>query len=216
MMRIFLALGGALVLSACAGGDRVTLLAPIQAEKLERGEFGAVAVLDPGAAALSPEEYALLNAEQTDLEVIDAENEQALLGRRNPRVRELTEANAAYADLMASLPVFAQEIFQFGNNASELSEAQLNRLQAFLDPLVGLPGIQIEIAAYSDSPGDETYNFDLSESRAKGVAQQVVGRGFTIEEGDIVGGGEYRATEDLNGGAERPQPEWRIVVVTVR
>ena len=193
-MRALLALGGALALAACAGGDRVTLLEPVT----EDGKTGAVAVLDPQYAELSQEEYEALEEARTDLVVIEEARNEARL-RRTPRVRSLSDDEAARrAELMADLPLeVASQSFGFGTGSSQLDGPTLDQLVAFLSSNIDrytkrygpessylgeAPGLQIEIVGLTDAtdfnceeaPGDTTEcNRLLSERRAGYVFLQL-------------------------------------------
>ena len=240
MIKATLALGGALVLAGCVAGDRVTLLEPAQADKRANGEIGSVAVLDDEAAALSQEEYEARSAESTDLEVLDARNQQALLRQRGPRVRTLDEAPDG-AELLADLPLqVAVGSFGFETGSGELSREVLDELKAFLGAYIDRfnarysseaerPELHIEILGFADSDGyADTDNEDeitarnkaLSDRRAAAVYYQLlaeVGDELPIRPEDIVvdGAGDLAAYYEA-GGQRVANDAYRIVTVTVR
>jgi len=158
MIKATLALGGALVLVGCTAGDRVTLLDPIQAEKLAicqglaSGEIepvtdpetgvqtpicdrGAVAVLDNDLAALEQEEYEARFSDETAVSstaLLTGQNQQAFLRERGPRVRALDEAPDG-SDLMAELPLeVASERFGFEIQSSKLSDPVVDDMVSFV------------------------------------------------------------------------------------
>ena len=80
--------------------------------------------------------------------------------------------------------------------------------------LANRPGAQIEVAAFTDSVGSETDNYQLSLDRARNVALELRGYGFDIAEGDAIGRGEYEALKAA--GDDRDLAEYRRVDVIVR
>lgn len=240
-MRALLALGGALVLAGCAGGDRVTLLEPIQQDKRAAGQSGAVAVIDPELAQLSTEEYEARSTDETDLALIDDVNEQARLGRGTPRVRQLEEADPAHAELIAGMPLeVVVGRFGFDTGSRELSPAVLGQLTAFLSDYVTRfnarygaepekPELHVEITGFADADGyadltDDAAitarNVELSRNRAITVYYQLMNElggeiPISAQNIEVVGAGDYAALRE-SGGVRGPNDAYRLVTVTVR
>ncbi|MFU7529392.1 OmpA family protein [Qipengyuania sp. ASV99] len=190
-----LALGAALLIAGCAGGDRVTLLS-----HSDGGPDGAIAVLGEGG-------------EET---VLDRANLQATLTGGRPRLRELAEADPNHVALMAGLPPPPAPLilmdFPFGEFS--LSAAQIASIRAHLSGLEGRPGYQIEIRGYTDSTGEEPGNRILSQDRADRVAEIVRNEGFVVAQEDVVGMSEFEAIRENGDG--RPDPSFRRVEVVIR
>lgn len=198
-MRYILALGGALALAACASGERVTLLAPVQAEKIENNDVGAVVVRHGGEETL-----------------VDQANLQAgLRGDRAPRLRQLAETDPRHAELMSSLPREQTAVsIEFGEGQSTLTADQVRGLRDWVAADGERPGREIIIRAYADSVGQEDDNLTLSQRRAAAVADQLRAEGLDIGDTDAVGMGEFAAKADT--GDEVASPKWRRVDVVVR
>lgn len=198
-MRYLLALGGALALASCASGERVTLLAPVQAEKIEAGDVGAVVVRHGG--------------EET---VIDSANQQAgLRGDRPPRVRQLADTDPEHAELMSNLPREQTAVsVDFAEGRSTLTADQVRGLRDWVAADGERPGREIIIRAYADAVGQEDDNLRLSQLRASAVADQLRAEGLDIDPSDAVGMGEFAAKAET--GDEVPSPKWRRVDVVVR
>ncbi|MHA7819548.1 MAG: OmpA family protein [Erythrobacter sp.] len=198
-MRYILALGGALALASCASGERVTLLAPVQAEKIENNDVGAVVVRH--------------GDEET---VVDSANLQASLrGDRPPRLRQLAETDPGHAELMSTLPREQTAVsIEFAEGQSTLTADQVRGLRDWVAGDGERPGREIVIRAYADSVGQEDDNLRLSEQRAAAVANQLRAEGIKITPSDAVGMGEFAAKAET--GDEVSSPKWRRVDVVVR
>jgi outer membrane protein OmpA-like peptidoglycan-associated protein len=215
---LLFALAGAMTLSGCAGGDRVTLLEPAQAAKKANNEIGAVAVLASDAE------------DADDLEVLELTNEQARLSRREggaPRIRQLNELDPAVGELFAFLPApIARQSFSFAIGRDDLTEEVLTSLQAWLGAnIVGRPGLQIEIAAFADATGTEAINDTITLGRARNVRQQVISRierdslEINVADIDTVASSWHAARREAQlepGQVGVADDRWRVVWVTVR
>lgn len=201
------ALGGALALAGCASPkERVTLLAPVQPGKAVGGVV--VEYKDGGEAYLSQV------------------NQQAgLRGERAPRFEQLDETDPLHTEIMGYLPKsLAREFFYFATGSGNLSEGEMDRLQAFLaSSIENRPGVQIEIAAHTDATGSEAINDRVSGERASTVLGQVLKRvsdaNLPVKEDDIdtVASSWHWARSGLEPGeAGQPNRAYRVVVVTVR
>jgi outer membrane protein OmpA-like peptidoglycan-associated protein len=55
------------------------------------------------------------------------------------------------------------------------SFAELDRVVKFLNDY---PNVEIELSAHTDAKGSESYNFTLSDNRAKSVREYIIGKGI--------------------------------------
>ena len=205
MMRWLLALGGALALAGCANSERVTLLAPAQAEKAENNQVGGLVIRH--------------GEEET---YVTSPNLQAgLRGERRPRLRQLDETDPLHVDVMSGLPSeVVRESFYFGHGIEQLDEDELARLQEWLRAEIpNRPGLHIEIAAHADATGTEAANDTITQRRALNVLAQVRER---IEAGEIevdaddidVVASSWHWARSL--GISGADSRFRVVVVTIR
>ena len=190
-----LTLFGALVLTGCAGGERVTLM-PAAHDR----PVGAVAEL----------------GERGEETVLDQANSQAVLRASGPRVRQLSSVDPAYTELINSLPRRIEpQVIRFATAGTRISPDQIASLKALLESLgPDLSIYQIEVAGYTDSVGSERDNARLSQGRANQVADLLRAEGFEIEQADVIGRGEYAAVREI--GDETPSERFRAVTIMIR
>lgn len=189
------ALAASLLLAGCASGERVTLMPAAQDRPV-----GALAVLGT-------------EGQET---VLDKANSQASLRAGSARVRQLTQVDPAYTDLINSLPrQIDPQVIQFSTGGSKISSEQIDRLKALLESLgPDLSIYQIEIAGYTDSVGSEKDNERLSQMRAEEVAELLRKEGFEIAREDVIGRGEYDALRTVGDNIESAQ--FRAVTIKIR
>ncbi len=189
-MRGLLALGGALALAGCAANERVTLLAPVQAEKIANNDRGSLVVEDEAGGTLA---------------VIDGENQQARLrGRtRAPQLATLPETDQRHIDIVNNFPPAVGTIavpFEVVGSMV-LSEEQKTKVADDLRrALQGRPAPQIEVIGHTDSDGGSARNFEISQQRAEFVAGILRELGFEIDPADVLGRGEVLANSNLGDG----------------
>ena len=204
MMRLAMALVGALALAGCATSkERVTLLDPAGTPNVQGSEMGSIVIEHDGGET-----------------VVDMANQQALLRGegRKPRIRQLSERDAFHSEVMNDLPRAENPVqLQFPEGVSRLSAQQIEGLNRWLreDEAAGpRPGRQIIVQAYADSFGSEDDNWNLSWSRARNVAAQLREANLEIDDEDIVGMGEYDARK--KNGDEVRDPQFRRVDIIIR
>lgn len=198
-MRYILALGGALALASCASGERVTLLAPVQAEKIERGDVGAVVVMHGG--------------EET--EITNANQQAGLRGDRAPSVRQLAQTDPLHTELMSNLPREEVSVaISFGEGQASLSADQVRALRDWVEQDGERPGREIIVRAYADAVGREDDNLRLSQRRAAAVAEQLRAADPALGMIDAIGMGEFAAKAET--GDEVESAKWRRVDIVVR
>lgn len=193
MMRAAIA-ATAILLTGCAT-DRVVLL-----DNEPGHPVGAIAVLD----------------DERGETVLDTANTLARLGASGARVSALARPDPSFDALMATLPAGVSRFdIPFPVGDADILSVQ----QSIIDQInsaVGErpPGVQIEVAGFTDSTGDEGSNNALSMERARAVAEALRAGGIPIEDGDIIGRGEYDAQAALGDGVS--DESYRRVTVIVR
>ena len=193
MMRAAIA-ATAILLTGCAT-DRVVLL-----DNEPGHPVGAIAVLD----------------DERGETVLDTANTQARLGASGARVSALARPDPSFDALMVTLPADVSRFdIPFPVGDADILSVQ----QSIIDQInsaVGErpPGVQIEVAGFTDSTGDEGSNNALSMERARAVAEALRAGGISIEDGDIIGRGEYDAQAALGDGVS--DESYRRVTVIVR
>ncbi len=222
-MRLALALGTALTLSACAG-DRVTLLS-----HADGGPIGSVAVLQEGDEDV----------------VLDTENQQVKLRAGRPRLRQLAQSNPDHAELLQYLPSapISYVLPNFPVGSFSLSDESKEEIEAFMclaefregcarffpecsEPTdvelqaagkcpVPRPGYKVEIRGFTDTTGGDSLNDDVSQNRATEVAEAMRALGYNIDLSDALGLGEGPAKR--SGVADEFDiGEWRKVEIVIR
>lgn len=181
------------MLASCAT-DRVTLL-----ENEAGRETGSVAIL----------------ASDGSETVVDRANSQAALRTGPTHVKSVAKIKPAYDALLASLPPPPRTFtIPYETNQSAVQEQQREVLELIRAELSGRPGAQIEVAAFTDSVGSEADNYLLSLDRARNVAKELRGYGFSIGDADAIGRGEYEAQKAV--GDSKEAAEFRRVDVIIR
>jgi len=74
-----------------------------------------------------------------------------------------------------------QHSIYFMFDSDEAEQSELNNLNTFLNGLQGKTIISIEINGYADDIGEDFYNLELSEKRAKRIALYLYERGMAID-----------------------------------
>ncbi len=77
----------------------------------------------------------------------------------------------------------------FGHNSDVIQDQSYPQLRKTANALKKYPNAQVRVAGYTDSLGDPAYNVDLSQRRAKAVADQLVKYGVPAENVSSVGFG---------------------------
>lgn len=91
------------------------------------------------------------------------------------------------------------------------SFTELNRLWKFLDEQ---PQWRIEISGHTDATGRETYNQQLSEQRARSVADYLIERGIAADRIETVGYGSQKpvaTNETAEGRQQNRRTEIKIL-----
>lgn len=184
-----------ILLTGCATTERVVLL-----ENEPGHSLGAIAVIETEGIET----------------VLDTANTQARLSASGARVSALDRPDPSFDPLMASLPVSVTRFeipFPVGDaDILAVQQSIIERINAEVERRP--PGVQIEVAGFTDSTGDEESNNVLSIERARAVAGELRAAGIAVEDGDVIGRGEYdaRAARGDNVSDET----YRRVVVIIR
>ena len=110
--------------------------------------------------------------------------------------------------------VTALEGVEFGSDSAELTPASRQMLDATADELARHPDMRVEIAGHTSSTGPAEYNQDLSERRARSVADYLVSRGLDADRFTVTGYGESEPIADnatREGRAKNRRVEMRIL-----
>jgi len=95
----------------------------------------------------------------------------------------------------------------FESNSAVLTEASFVELKRVIQLLKENPGLKVEIAAHTDDVGSDSYNFILSEKRAKSVAEFLLQSNITSDRFISKGYGESLTkvpnTNEMNRGVNR-------------
>ena len=81
---------------------------------------------------------------------------------------------------------------EFDYNKATVREESYPRIAEVVDAMQRNPDIEIEIRGHTDDSGEEEYNLDLSERRAKAVAERIVESGISRGRLRVKGFGESR------------------------
>lgn len=79
-------------------------------------------------------------------------------------------------------------LFKFDSDEMEMNEQ--DKLDAFIATIAGKEVQRIEIDGYADDIGNNGYNFELSEKRAKKIALYLVDKGYPVNRIALKGFGE--------------------------
>jgi outer membrane protein OmpA-like peptidoglycan-associated protein len=95
----------------------------------------------------------------------------------------------------------------FESNSAVLTEASFVELRRVIQLLKENPGLKVEIAAHTDDVGSDSYNFILSEKRAKSVAEFLLQNNILSDRFISKGYGESLSkvpnTNEMNRGVNR-------------
>jgi len=110
--------------------------------------------------------------------------------------------------------VTALEGVEFASDSAELTSASRQMLDATADELARHPDMRVEIAGHTSSTGPAEYNQDLSERRARSVADYLISRGLDADRFTVKGYGESEPIADnatREGRARNRRVEMRIL-----
>jgi len=105
-----------------------------------------------------------------------------------------TEGFIKVKNLVAS----QDQIIFFDTNSTKLSKSEIDKLNRFVQYILGINSYQISLEGYTDSSGDIKNNRIISKNRAAVVKSYLVNKGVKAENIDIVGYGASNFISDNN------------------
>lgn len=92
--------------------------------------------------------------------------------------------------------LFEPVVLYFAFDSSELDDASQVQLDSIAAYLNRYSDMSIQVLGYADQVGDEQYNLNLSELRAKQSSSYLVKKGVKAERMEVVAKGEVEETQD--------------------
>lgn len=103
-------------------------------------------------------------------------------------------------------PVVILDNISFGFNESQLNTASARALDTIVNLMIQFPAMEIELSSHTDNVGDESYNQQLSERRAKACAEYILSKGIAAMRIQIKAYGESKpVAENTLNGADNPE-----------
>lgn len=95
-----------------------------------------------------------------------------------------------------------KEPINFGHNSDVIQDDSLTQIRKTANVLKKYPNAHVRVAGHTDSLGNPDYNVDLSQRRAKAVADQLINNGVSAENVSFIGYGAARpvATNKTKAG----------------
>ena len=90
-----------------------------------------------------------------------------------------------------------EEIF-FATASAELDEVSLEKLDILIDQINKLGDYRLDVSAYTDSRGSNTYNDKLARARAKSVQDYLEAKYIATDQMEVISFGESLAGNDLS------------------
>ncbi|MBR4592084.1 MAG: OmpA family protein [Elusimicrobiaceae bacterium] len=98
-----------------------------------------------------------------------------------------------------------KEPINFAYNSDAIEKDSYAQIQKTANVLKKYPNAKVRVAGYTDSLGDDNYNVDLSQRRAKAVAMQLVKDGVDAQNVSFIGFGEANPVATNKTAAGRAQ-----------
>jgi outer membrane protein OmpA-like peptidoglycan-associated protein len=173
-----LMVGALLVLTTGCAHTGVTMFAG------EKGEPGAVAVLDPKTGA--------------DMALLDKPNSRTGIGAGSLSTKALDPdvAKRRYSGLFAEVPE-APKLFvlYFREGSTELIDESNALVPELFEEMKRRPGVDIQVVGHTDTVGDSALNDSLSSQRAQIVRTMLVSMGMLPDLVRASGRGEREPIE---------------------
>ena len=106
--------------------------------------------------------------------------------------------------------VFVLENIYYAFDKSEILPESTDELNNLYQVLIANPEINIELAAHTDSRGDDQYNLNLSIKRAKAVADFLVNAGIDSQRITSKGMGETKLVNHCKNGVSCTDEEHQV------
>lgn len=119
----------------------------------------------------------------------------------DPKSRENTKTTEESKDETGNAPKYTASYpvkVLFGLNRHELPQAYTDQLDQVVRDLKANDGAEVVITGYTDKSGDAEYNRSLSEKRANGVKNYLIGKGVPDKSISVKAAGNEKATEAYN------------------
>ena len=151
----------------------------------EKGETGAVAVLDPATGA--------------DITVLDRPNSRnGITGGRSVSMKSVSAdaLNARYGDLLSQVPEQPKLfVLYFQQGSTDLVDESNALIPELFQELKRRPGVDVQIVGHTDTVGDGSANDALSVERARSVSTMLVAMGMAEDIVRSTGRGEREPIE---------------------
>ena len=151
----------------------------------EKGELGAVAVLDPETGA--------------DVAVLDTPNSRTgVNGGRSVSMKAMSAdaLNAKFGDLLSQVPEVPKLfVLYFREGSTELVDESNALIPELFEEMKRRPGVDVQIVGHTDTVGDGGGNDALSVKRAQAVQLMLVAMGMMPDIVRSTGRGERELIE---------------------
>jgi outer membrane protein OmpA-like peptidoglycan-associated protein len=151
----------------------------------EKGEAGAVAVLDPVTGK--------------DLAVLDRPNSRTGIANGKPGAAVAISSDVAkrrYGDLLGDMPEQPKLfVLYFQEGSTNLVDTSTALIPELFQEMKRRPGVDIQIVGHTDTVGDATLNDNLSIKRAQQVQAMLVAMGMSPDILRATGRGEREPLE---------------------
>lgn len=127
-----------------------------------------------------------LNKNQEQLKQIESELAQA---QHQHMMQVASFDEASHQAFIEDLAEFETNL-QFKTASFALEDIYKEQLDKIASILNNYPQLSVDLVGYADQRGDESYNRELSELRAKAVKEYLVSNGVALEQISMTGAGE--------------------------
>jgi OOP family OmpA-OmpF porin len=139
--------------------------------------------LAPAEIAISDDGLTLSGVVTSDSERTAIENRIATLLGQLPLINQIEVKTPAAVEAAPAVDIQLPTLY-FKHASTELTADSASLLAEIIDTLKRRPDLRVEVAAHTDSSGEEVLNADLSERRTQAIVQDLVSGG--IDPGRLV------------------------------
>jgi outer membrane protein OmpA-like peptidoglycan-associated protein len=151
-------------------------------------------------------------SENQNLDLRNITSDRVIAGQ-NFGLKSIGVDPIAVSPIQENVTIVLNNVF-FDFDKSILKEESYPELNRIIDLMMKTPAMQIEIAGHTDSVGDEQYNLQLSERRAKAVTKYLLGKGIENTRINTTFFGEQKPTttnETPEGRGRNRRVEFKIL-----
>jgi outer membrane protein OmpA-like peptidoglycan-associated protein len=151
-------------------------------------------------------------SENQNLDLRNITSDRVIAGQ-NFGLKSIGVDPIAVSPIQENVTIVLNNVF-FDFDKSILKEESYPELNRIIDLMMKTPAMQIEIAGHTDSVGDEQYNLQLSERRAKAVTKYLLGKGIENTRINTTFFGEQKPTttnETQEGRGRNRRVEFKIL-----